>query len=110
MSCGVGRRHGLDPLLLRLWCRLATIAPMRPLTWELPYAALKRQKFFFFNLKKKKKKERKHFQRTVKEGMNFFIFLQLNLWHTEVPRLVVELELQLLAYSIATTTPDPSCI
>ena len=38
MSCGVGRRHGLD--LALLW------APIRPLAWELPYAvgaALKRQ-------------------------------------------------------------------
>ena len=25
MSCGVGRRCGLDPMLLWLWCRLAVI-------------------------------------------------------------------------------------
>ena len=36
--CGVGRRHGLDPELLWLWCRLATVALIRPLAWELPYA------------------------------------------------------------------------
>ena len=34
MSCGIGRRHGLDLALLQLWCRLAAAAP-----WELPYAA-----------------------------------------------------------------------
>ena len=31
MSCGVGRRLGLDPALLWLWCR--------PVAWEPPYAA-----------------------------------------------------------------------
>ena len=47
VSCGVGRRHGLDPSLLRLWCRPAAIAPIGPLAWEPPYAvctALIRQK------------------------------------------------------------------
>ena len=38
MSHGVGRRHCLDPALLWLWCRLAALAPIRPLAWELPYA------------------------------------------------------------------------
>ena len=53
MSCGVGCRWGSDPVLLWLWCRPAAMALIRPLGWELPYAAgvaLKRQK------KKKKKK------------------------------------------------------
>ena len=56
MSCGVGRRLGLDPALLWLWCKLAATGPIRPLAWEPPYAArvalemAKRQK------KKKKKK------------------------------------------------------
>ena len=37
----------LNPALLWLWCRLAAVAPIQPLAWELPYAAcatLKRQK------------------------------------------------------------------
>ena len=54
MSCGVGRRYGLDPALLWLWCRLAATALIRPGAWEPPYAsgaALKRQKT------KKQKKE-----------------------------------------------------
>ena len=38
MSCGVGRRHGLDPLLLWLWHRLAAAAPIQLLVWELPDA------------------------------------------------------------------------
>ena len=39
MSCGVGRRHGLDPALLWLWCRLAAVAPIAPVAWARPYAA-----------------------------------------------------------------------
>ena len=27
-----------DPALLWLWCRLAAVAPIRPLAWEPPYA------------------------------------------------------------------------
>ena len=36
-----------DPALLWLWCRPATVAPIRPLAWEPPCAvdvALKRKK------------------------------------------------------------------
>ena len=39
MSCGVGRRRGLDPMLLWLWLGPAATAPIRPLAWEPPYAA-----------------------------------------------------------------------
>ena len=47
MNCGVGHRHCSDPALLWLWCRLAGIALVGPLAWELTYAigvALKRQR------------------------------------------------------------------
>ena len=47
MSCGVGRRHGLDLVLLWLWCWLAAATLIRPLAWEPPYAmgaALRRPK------------------------------------------------------------------
>ena len=37
MSCGIGRRHTSDPELL--WHRLAAAAAVRPLAWDLPYAA-----------------------------------------------------------------------
>ena len=37
MSCGVGRRHSLDPPLLWLWHSPAAVAPIQPLAWELPY-------------------------------------------------------------------------
>ena len=52
MSCGVGRRHGLD--LALLWCSLAAAALIQPLAREPPHAmgaTLKRQK-------KKKKQPR----------------------------------------------------
>ena len=65
MSHGQGCRHSSDLMWLWLQPRLTTVAPIRPLAWEPPYAAgaaqeiatttttTKRQK-----KKKKKKKER----------------------------------------------------
>ena len=47
MSYGVGYRRCSDPTLLWLCYRLAAIALIRPLAWELPYAvgaALKKDK------------------------------------------------------------------
>ena len=38
MSCCVGCRCGSDQTWLRLWCRLAAAAQIRPLAWVLPYA------------------------------------------------------------------------
>ena len=42
----------------------------------------------------------------------FFVFLGSHLWHMEVPKLGVQLELQLSAYTTATATamPDLSCV
>ena len=39
MSCGVGHRHGWEPALLWLWCRLAAVARICTLAWETSYAA-----------------------------------------------------------------------
>ena len=47
MSYGVSSRHGLEPALLWLWCRLTAAALTGPLAWEPPDAAgvaLKRKK------------------------------------------------------------------
>ena len=44
-------KHGSDPMLLWLWCKPAAVAPIRPLPWELPYAA-------GLALKKAKKKKK----------------------------------------------------
>ena len=45
--CGVGCRHGSDLVLLRLWYRLAAVAPIEPQAWEPSYGvsvALKSKK------------------------------------------------------------------
>jgi len=39
MSCGVSHRFDSDLALLWLWCRLAATVLIRPLAWELLYAA-----------------------------------------------------------------------
>ena len=53
MSCDVGHRHILDPMMLWLWHRLAATAPTGSLTWDPVYAvgaALKRQKKKILNI------------------------------------------------------------
>ena len=62
MSCGVGRRCGSDLALVWLGCRPASVAPIRPLAWESPYAvgvALKKQKQKAKNKPKKNKQKKK---------------------------------------------------
>ena len=44
-----------DPALLWLWCRPATVVPIRPLAWDPPYAVGAAKK----KTKKKKKKNSK---------------------------------------------------
>ena len=63
MNCGVGYRHGSDPVLLWLWCRPAATAPIQLLAWEPPYAmgaALKRQKTKTKTKKQTKNQEKNH--------------------------------------------------
>ena len=60
-SWGLGRRCSSVLAWLWLWCMLAAAAPIRPLAWELPYAAgmaLKRKK-------KKKKRNGTHVNSTL---------------------------------------------
>ena len=57
MNCGVGHRHGLDPMLLGLWRRPVATALIQHLAWKPPYttvAALEKAK----SQKKKKKKQK----------------------------------------------------
>ena len=54
MSCGVGRRCGLDLELLWLWRRPAAVALIRSPAWEPPYAKGAGLK----NGKKKKRRRR----------------------------------------------------
>ena len=66
MSCGVGRRHGWDPLLLWLWRGPAAVALIGPLAWEPSCAmgeALKGQ-----TDKKKKKKKRRERENVRKKN------------------------------------------
>ena len=62
MSCGVGSRHGSDPVLLWLWCRLVTTVQIQTLACEPPYAVgsalKKKKKSVCENQKEKKKKKR----------------------------------------------------
>ena len=76
MSCDVGRRHGLDLVLLWLWYRRAAAALMQPLTWEPPYA-------MDAALKKRKTKTKKQTNKT-KNGVPIItkinISVALNVW------------------------------
>ena len=85
MSCGIGRRQGLDPTLLGscrqgvghrrgldptflwlwFWRRPVATAPIRPLAWEPPYAAGAAQEIATTTTTKRqktKKKKRKNFK------------------------------------------------
>ena len=59
MSCGVGHRHGLDPALLWLWYRPATIALIQPLVWKPPYAAGAAQEIATTTTTKRRKTKKK---------------------------------------------------
>ena len=65
MSCGVHHRCGSDLALLWLWYRLAAIAPILPLAWELLYTA-------GVALRRKKKDKTKAIKRD-KEGYYLMI-------------------------------------
>ena len=79
MSCGVGHRHGLDPALLCLWCRLVGTAPIRPLAWEPPYAV-------GAALKRKKKKEKSLIHRCTDIFSSGHTMLHLTLGRGFFPR------------------------
>ena len=70
MSCGVGRRYGMDPTLLWLWCRLVVTALIQPLAWEPPYAMEQPKK-----LQKDKKKKEEINQRCHKQMARYTMLL-----------------------------------
>ena len=78
VNCGVGCRHSSDPMLLWLWHRLAMVALIRSLVWELPYAAdvplppKKRKK------KKRKKKKKEIYQWKNEHSQRFCLFLMIS--------------------------------
>ena len=59
MNCGVGHRHGLDPMLLGLWRRPVATALIQHLAWEPPYAAGAAQEIAITTTKKTKDKKKK---------------------------------------------------
>ena len=63
MNCGVGCRHGSDPMLLWFWRRPAATAPIEPLAWEPPHAVEAAQEMAK-RQKKKKNKNKKLIQET----------------------------------------------
>ena len=67
VSCGIVRRCSLDPESLWLWCRPATKAPIRPLSWDLhmPHTRPLKNNFFFFYFLKKKK----NYTKATKRGL-----------------------------------------
>ena len=92
MSCGVVCRRGPDLVLLWLWCRPAATAPIRPLTWEPPYASSaalkskKRKEGRKGGRKEERKKERKKFRMSA-SGPPFSMFRgnargRAELWQT----------------------------
>ena len=96
MSCGVGRRRGLDPTLLWLWCRPAATAPIQPLAWEPPCAPGAAQE----NSKNTKKKMiiiKYHFPIITFSNMKSIILFCLFVFngrppqHMEVPELGIKL-------------------
>ena len=75
MSCGVGRRCGLDPALLWLWHRPAATALIQPLAWEPPYAAGAALEM----AKRQKKKKFKCSQLIFSNSLNNLMLLLKNL-------------------------------
>ena len=69
MSCGVGRRHSLDPELLWLWRRPVATVLIGPIVWETPYAVGASLKDKTTKKKKKKKKKKSAFEICTCVGM-----------------------------------------
>ena len=75
-------------------------------TWEIPSIFS-----HFFHIRTLLKITITSYSNTAKAFSGFWeFFLWPHLRHMEVPRLGVESELQLLAYTTATATLDPSCV
>ena len=68
VSCGVGHRCGSEPVLLWWWCRLADVALIQPLAWEILDATS-------VALKSEKKKKRKIEEEVFLSTFKFFLSL-----------------------------------
>ena len=74
---------------------------------ELLRSPLESNKMLYINYAQIKNKWWTAMQNCFLYCFVLFCFLGLHLWHMEVPRLGVKLELQLPAYATATAMPDP---
>ena len=86
MSSSVGCRHCLGPMLLWLWRRLAATALIRPLAWELTYAASMALK-----TKKKKRKEKRN---------TFTLYIYRNITTDNLKKLFMKLHTFYEQYSL----------
>ena len=77
MTCGVGCRHGSDPVLLWLWHRPAAVSLIRLLAWEPLYVA-------DAALKKKRNKVTNHYRSHPWNFLSFEkgVFCMLSILHS----------------------------
>ena len=71
VSCGVGRRRGLDPVLLWLWRRPVATASIRHLAWEPPCAvgaALEKAK------RQKEKKKKRYWNHIFPDSVKTYFY------------------------------------
>ena len=83
MSCGVVFRHGLDLVLLWLWCKLEATSLIRPLTLEVPYAmgvAHTKEKRKERKKERERKKEKKEGRKKIIHGTSFLLLLVFLKW------------------------------
>ena len=87
----MGHRHSLDPTLLWpwLWPAAAAATPIRPLAWELPYAA-------GAGVKKKKKGHQAYWIRDVTPAVSS----HLNWPHPQVPEFPIRTHSEVLGVRI----------
>ena len=85
-TTGIGSRTPVDTQIWRCSSPLYKMAQFLPITYAYPPV---------------------YFKSSLD---HFFFFLQLHLQHMEIPRLGIESELQLLAYTTAMAIPDPNRI
>ena len=89
MTCGVGHSWGSDRALLWLWHRPASTAPIRPLAWEPPYAAIAA-------LEKDKKTKRKEMplfyslSAIIDSGKNYLWIINLECKFNEEHKISIE--------------------
>ena len=101
MSCGVGRRRSLDPALLWLWCRPATIAGTPSLGTSTCYECGPKKQ------RKKKKKKRTKGSEKGKSNSAVDIGTQKGWWGTGVKKRREHCPLEALLRDLTVWDTDP---